>query len=48
LKRYRGSYVMPKMPNLKRIRNITLTLDTYSHVLPGMDGAASAMEEALS
>lgn len=29
--------------------SITLTLDTYSHVLPGMDGAAaSAMEEALS
>ena len=28
--------------------SITLTLDTYSHVLPGMDGgAASAMEEAL-
>ena len=26
-----------------------LTLDKYSHVLPGMDGAvASAMEEALS
>jgi integrase len=29
--------------------SITLTLDTYSHVLPGMDGAAaSAMEDALS
>jgi integrase len=29
--------------------SITLTLDTYSHVLPGMDGAAaSAMEVALS
>ena len=29
--------------------SITLTLDTYSHVLPGMEGAAaSAMEEALS
>ena len=28
--------------------SITLTLDTYSHVLPGMDGAAaSAMDEAL-
>ncbi|CAN5548750.1 site-specific integrase [soil metagenome] len=28
--------------------SITLTLDTYSHVLPGMDGGAtSAMEEAL-
>jgi integrase len=28
--------------------SITLTLDTYFHVLPGMDGAAaSAMEEAL-
>jgi integrase len=28
--------------------SITLTLDTYSHVLPGMDGAAaSAMHEAL-
>jgi integrase len=28
--------------------SITLTLETYSHVLPGMEGAASAMEEALS
>jgi integrase len=29
--------------------SITLTFYTYSHVLPGMDGAAaSAMEEALS
>jgi integrase len=29
--------------------SITLTLDTYSHVLSGMDGAAaSAMEEVLS
>jgi integrase len=28
--------------------SIALTLDTYSHVLPGMDGAAaSAMDEAL-
>ena len=28
--------------------SITLTLDTYSHVLPGMEGAAaSAMKEAL-
>ncbi len=28
--------------------SITLTLDTYSHVLPGMDGGAtSAMDEAL-
>ena len=28
---------------------ITLALDTYSHVLPGMDGAsaASAIDEAL-
>lgn len=29
--------------------SITLTLDTYSHVIPGMDGGtASAMDEALS
>ena len=27
--------------------SIALTLDTYSHVLPGMSGAASAMNEAL-
>jgi integrase len=27
--------------------SIALTLDTYSHVLPGMGGASSAMEEAL-
>ena len=28
--------------------SIALTLDTYSHVLPGMDsGTASAMEDAL-
>ena len=28
--------------------SIALTLDTYSHVLPGMDGGtASALEEAL-
>jgi integrase len=29
--------------------NITITLDTYSHVLPGMgDQTARAMEDALS
>ena len=29
-------------------RSIALTLDTYSHVIPGMDGVtASAMEDAL-
>ncbi len=29
-------------------RSIALTLDTYSHVIPGMDGGtASAMEDAL-
>jgi integrase len=29
--------------------NITITLDTYSHVIPGMgDHAARAMEDALS
>ncbi len=27
--------------------SIALTLDTYSHVLPGMGGAAGAMHEAL-
>ncbi len=28
--------------------NISITLDTYSHVLPGMgDGLADAMDEAL-
>ena len=28
--------------------NITITLDTYSHVLPGMDdGLSDAMDEAL-
>jgi site-specific recombinase XerD len=27
--------------------SITLTLYTYSHVLPGMGGASSAMDEAL-
>jgi integrase len=28
---------------------IAITLDTYSHVLPGMsDGLATAMDEALS
>jgi integrase len=41
-----SKYVNPK---LLGHATITQTMDTYSHVLPGMgDAAASALEEALS
>ena len=44
-----GQFHHPKyVQELLGHASITLTLDTYSHVLPGMDGgAASAMDEAL-
>jgi integrase len=45
-----GGIVHPKLvQELLGHATIVITLDTYSHVLPGMgDQAATAMEDALS
>jgi integrase len=44
-----GKGIHPKfVQELLGHANISITLDTYSHVLPGMgEAAASAMDEAL-
>ncbi len=43
-----GRNVHPKyVQELLGHASIAQTLDTYSHVLPGMGGAAAAMEDAL-
>ncbi len=45
-----GKGVHPKIvQELLGHANVSITLDTYSHVLPGMgDAAVGAMEDALS
>ena len=44
-----GGKVLVKLVSLNRERFISQTMDTYSHIMPGIsDVAATALEEALS